>query len=343
VRALVTHRGGNGCALALRELPDPAREDGDVLAEALAVGVCGTDRKIAAGRLGSAPPGRDWLVLGHEALGRILEAPASSGLAPGDLVTCVVRRPDPVPCPFCAMGLFDLCENGQYTERGIRGRDGFASERFRIEPDYAVRVDPALGLAGVLVEPASVVTKAWQQLDHAALRPRRRALVLGAGPIGLLAALLGVQRGLEVHVVDRADRGPKPRQVRELGAVYHNSPDDLKGTFDPVIECCGALIDEAIRRTAPAGAACLVSGDGAGTASTVRLAKLSRDLVLSNKVIMGTVNSNRYHFEAAHAALLRADRGWLEGLLTDHVPLPAWRSAFTASPEQIKTVIHFGT
>jgi threonine dehydrogenase-like Zn-dependent dehydrogenase len=235
-----------------------------------------------------------------------------------------------------------MCENGQYTERGILGRDGFASERFRISRGDAVRVDQALGLAGVLIEPTSVVTKAWEQLDRAARRPCRRALVLGAGPIGLLAAMLGVQRGLEVHVVDRAECGPKPRQARALGAVYHTSPDDVKGTYDAVLECCGELISEAIARTAPAGAACLV-GVGSGPADTRNLAEISDDLVHGNKVVVGTVNSNRHHFRAAHEALLRADRGWLEGLLTDHVPLHEWRSAFTTNPGHIKAIIHFAT
>jgi threonine dehydrogenase-like Zn-dependent dehydrogenase len=338
VRALTLTWSGGGSALGVRDLPGPSRADGDVLAETIAVSVCGTDREMAAGARGSAPPDRNWLIIGHESLGRVLESPEGSGLAPGDLVTGVVRRPDPVPCPACATGRPDLCENGLYTERGIRGRDGFASERFRVEADYAVRVDPALGLAGVLVEPASVVAKAWDQLDRVALRPRRRALILGAGPIGLLAALLGVQRGLDVYVADVVDRGPKPRQVRALGASYHASPDDVKGTFDTVVECSGALIDEAVRRTSPAGSACLVSAGGPGAAG---LNGLSRDIVRGSKVIMGTVNSSRPHFTAAHDTLLRADREWLEGLLTTHVPLAGWRSAFARDREQIKAVIRF--
>lgn len=338
MRALSIAWTDDGPVLGLRELPEPALADGDVLAEAITVGVCGTDRKMAAGAAGSAPSGRNWLVIGHEALGRVLEAPAGSGLVPGDLVTCVVRRPDPVPCPACATDRFDLCENGLFTERGIRGRDGFAAERFRVESKYAVRVDPALGQPAGLVEPASVVTKAWEQIDRAALRPRRRVLVLGAGPIGLLAALLGVQRSLEVHVVDWADRGAKPRQVRALGAAYHTSTGDVTGTFDTVVECCGALIGEAVRRTAPAGVACLVSPRTSGTTD---LSGMTRDVVRDSKVIVGTVNSNREHFVAAHEALLQVDRGWLEGLLTTHVPVSAWRSAFTQDREQIKAVIHF--
>jgi glucose 1-dehydrogenase len=156
-----------------------------------------------------------------------------------------------------------------------------------------------------------------------------------------LAAMLGMQRGLEVHVVDRAGCGPKPRQVRALGGIYHTSSADVQGTYDAVLECSGELISEAIARTAPGGAACLV-GVG-GPAATINLAALSSDLVHKNKMVIGTVNSNRHHFQAAHEALLRADRGWLEGLLTHHVPLHEWRSALTTSQEHVKTIIHFAT
>ncbi|TQM09250.1 alcohol dehydrogenase catalytic domain-containing protein [Pseudonocardia kunmingensis] len=343
MRALSVRRRGDAGELVLGDVPEPLLEDGEILVEAVAVGVCGTDREIVAAGPRRPPEGRDALVVGHESLGRVLEAPATAGVAPGDLVVGIVRRPDPVPCPFCATGRFDLCENGRYTERGILGRDGFASERFRLEPEYAVRVDPALGLAGVLVEPASVVAKAWEQLDHAARRPPRRALVLGAGPIGLLAALLGTQRGLEVHVVDRVAHGPKRRQAEALGAIYHTSTDQLDGVFDAVVECCGALVAEAVARTAPGGAACLVGVGDIRSAGTVDLAALTRDLVSGNKIVMGTVNSNRCHFEAGHDALRRAGAAWAGGLLTGQVGLEAWSGAFASDPGGIKSVIRIGS
>jgi glucose 1-dehydrogenase len=341
MRALNIHRNGEGGTLALGDVPEPASEDGDLLVEALAVGVCGTDRELAARGPQRLPPGRAGLIIGHESLGRVLTAPEGSGLAAGDLVVGIVRRPDPLPCPFCADGEFDFCENGWYTERGILGRDGFGSERFRLEPEYAVRVDPALGLAGVLLEPTSVVAKAWEQLDRATRRPARRALVLGAGPIGLLAALLAAQRGLEVHVVDRVERGAKPRQANALGVKYHTSIDDLSGTFDVVVECCGALVAEAVRLTAPSGAACLVGVGDARSAATMNLAELAHELVAANKMVLGTVNSNRRHFEVAHDALCRADPEWLDGLLTDRVQLADWPAAFQTNPERIKAVIRF--
>ena len=109
------------------------------------MGICGTDIEICTGAYGWAPPGQERLVLGHESLGRVLEAPAGAPVAAGDLVVGIVRRPDPVPCANCAVGEWDFCRNGQYTERGIKERNGYCSERYRIEPDFVVKIDPALG------------------------------------------------------------------------------------------------------------------------------------------------------------------------------------------------------
>jgi Alcohol dehydrogenase GroES-like domain len=130
-----------------------------VLVESIAVGVCGTDLEIVEGKYGWSPSGSDRLVLGHESLGRVLDPGHAAGLEAGDLVVGIVRRPDPVPCPNCAVGEWDMCRNGQYTERGIKQIDGFMSERWRIEPDYVMKVDHSLGLLGVLLEPATVVAK----------------------------------------------------------------------------------------------------------------------------------------------------------------------------------------
>ncbi|MDQ1427456.1 MAG: glucose 1-dehydrogenase, partial [Acidimicrobiaceae bacterium] len=134
----------------LTELPEPPEADGPVLVETLSIGVCGTDLEIIKGDYGWAPPGETRLAIGHESLGRVMEAPQGSGLEKGDLVVGIVRRPDPVPCANCAAGEWDMCRNGQYTERGIKQRHGYASQRYRIRPEYAVKVDPGLGRLGVL-------------------------------------------------------------------------------------------------------------------------------------------------------------------------------------------------
>lgn len=331
MRALVLRGDAGKGRAAVEETAEPDPADGELLVEGIAIGVCGTDRKLV-----KRPPrpgaGREALVLGHESLGRVIDAPAGSGFGPGDLVAGIVRRPDPEPCFFCAAGESDLCENGKYTERGIIGKDGYGAERYRLEARYAVPVDPALGLAGVLVESASVVAKAWEKLDGLVWRRRSRALVLGAGPIGLLAALLGVQRGYEVHVLDRVEAGRKPGQARAIGAVYHTSAGTLPGRFDAVLECTGALAGEAVAQTSPSGALCLLAGG------------LERPgAPLGNMAIVSTVNSNRRHFEAGHDALRNADPAWLGRLLGPCVGLDEWRSAFDAGPDTIKAVICLGT
>src|SRR4029079_13823921 len=140
------------------------------LVDGLAIGVCGTDKEIVAGDYGWAPPGQDRLVLGHESLGRGGTAPPDSGFETGDLVVGVVRRPDPVPCGACAHGEFDMCRKGRCTERGIKQLDGYASEQWTVEADYAVKLDPRLADVGMLLEPTTVVAKAWEQVERVGAR-----------------------------------------------------------------------------------------------------------------------------------------------------------------------------
>ena len=211
---------------AVVDMPEPEPGPGELLVDGIALGVCGTDREIMDGDYGWAPPGAERLVLGHESLGRVREAPDGSDFAPGDLVVGVVRRPDPEPCPACARGEFDFCRNGRYTERGIKELHGYGSERWTVEADYAVKLDPSLEPVGMLMEPTTILAKAWDQIERIGARAYfapERVLVTGAGPIGLLAAMLGAQRGLEVHVLDRATEGPKPQLVADLGGHYHHT------------------------------------------------------------------------------------------------------------------------
>lgn len=345
MRALTIAPGRTNSA-RLDEMPEPAAADGAILVETLAIGICGTDREIASGRYGEAPPGQDRLVIGHESLGRVLEALPSAALKPGDLIAGIVRRPDPVPCAACAAGEWDMCRNGRYVERGIKQRHGYASERFRIEPEFAVKVAPELDVCGVLIEPTSVVAKAWDQIERigrrsAAWQPRT-VLITGAGPIGLLAALLGRQRGCELHVFDRALTGAKPELARELGATYHAGRLDGE-TFDLVIECTGAtpVILDAMRRVAPDGLVCLAGVSSGGHSMRFDVGRLNRSMVLENTVLFGTVNANRAHYEAAAAALARADRGWLRRLITRRVALSHWREALERRDDDIKVVLDF--
>ncbi len=331
------------------DIAEPPLADGAVLVQALALGVCGTDREIVSGLYGWAPPGASRLVIGHESLGEVREAPPGCGFARGDLVVGIVRRPDPVPCPACAAGEWDMCRNGRYTERGIKERNGYGSDFFRVEPEFLVKLDGTLGAEGVLVEPTSVVAKAWDHTERIGGRSRawqpKTLLVTGAGPIGLLAALIGTQRGLDVHVLDHRDSALKRALVRDLGGTFHlGSIADL-GHFAPdiVMECTGApaVVRDVFGRTASGGIVCLVGVSAPGHDFDLDLGLLNRTMVLDNDAVFGSVNANRRHYEAAVAALQHADKRWLSRLITRRVPAARWTQALDAQPDDIKVVIDF--
>ncbi|MEV4055994.1 glucose 1-dehydrogenase [Amycolatopsis sp. NPDC049688] len=336
---------GQRDSLRADTVPDPRPEPGELLVRGLALGVCGTDKEIARGEYGWAPPGRDRLVLGHESLGQVVE-PAGD-FAEGDLVVGVVRRPDPVPCGACAAGEFDMCRNGRYTERGIKEIDGYGSELWTVEADYAVRLDPRLRDVGMLLEPTTVVAKAWEQIQRVGERAwfePKRVLVTGAGPIGLLGALLGVQRGLDVHVLDRVTDGPKPRLAAALGATYHHEPaEKVLADLQPdiVLEATGvgSLVFDAMAGTGSYGIVCLTGVSPAGRTLTVDAGTVNRELVLENDVVVGSVNANLRHYRAAADALGRADLGWLSGLVTRRVPLERAADAFEATGDDVKVVL----
>jgi threonine dehydrogenase-like Zn-dependent dehydrogenase len=334
-------------SLEVTEVPDPTPHDGDLLVDGLAVGVCGTDKEIARGDYGWAPPGRDRLVIGHESLGRVRQAPDGRGFAPGDLVVGVVRRPDPEPCGACAHGEFDMCRNGKYTERGIKQIDGYASEQWTVEADYAVKLDDRLADVGMLMEPTSVVAKAWEQVERIGARAwfePQSVLVTGAGPIGLLAALLGRQRGLDVHVLDVATRGPKPQLVHEIGATYHHTDIDAvteRVRPDVVIEATGVpdLVFGAMAGTAAYGIVCLTGVSTSGKSLRVDAGALNREVVLENDVVVGSVNANLRHYDQAAKALAAADPDWLDGLVSRRVPLEKYAAAFEPQDEDVKVAL----
>jgi threonine dehydrogenase-like Zn-dependent dehydrogenase len=241
-----------------------------------------------------------------------------------------------------------MCRNGRYTERGIKELDGYASEKWTVPTQYAVKVASHLGLSGVLTEPTSVVAKAWEQIDRIGQRAwfePRTVLVTGAGPIGLLAAMIGVQRGLEVHVLDRLTDGPKPELVRDLGATYHRGNlADLAQHARPdvVIEATGAgpVVIDAIAETGSYGIVCLTGVSPAGTRVQVDAGGLNRELVLENDVIVGSVNANLRHYQAAATALADADPSWLKRLITTTVPLADAPTAFDRpGRDDVKVVV----
>jgi threonine dehydrogenase-like Zn-dependent dehydrogenase len=193
------------------------------------------------------------------------------------------------------------------------------------------------------------LAKAWDQIERIGRRSQawqpRTLLVTGAGPIGLLAALMGTQRGLETHVLDHHAEGVKPTAVRGIGATYHT---DINAALagpgpDIIIECTAvpALIQALLGRTAPSGIMCLTGVSAPGDALGIDLGGLNRTIVLNNDVVFGTVNANRRHYELAAEALVRANAAWLAGLITRRVPLERWREALERKPDDIKVIIDF--
>jgi threonine dehydrogenase-like Zn-dependent dehydrogenase len=345
MKAITVEPGKPGTA-RLEDVPEPDPREGSVLVEAVAVGVCGTDVEIVEGKYGWPPAGTTRLVLGHESLGRVLDPGPSSGLEKGDLVVGIVRRPDPVPCPNCAVGEWDMCRNGRYTERGIKQIHGYMSERWRIEPEYAMKVDRTLGILGVLLEPTTVIAKALEQVQavgHRAFWQPRTVLVTGAGPIGLLAAFGAKLMGTEVHVLDRVETGVKPELVRALGATYHaGSVMDLPFEPDVIVECTGvgAVIADAVQKIGAGGVVCL-TGVGAGGVVSRSVADIAAAAVLKNNVVVGSVNANKRHWYRASQALARADRGWLGRLITRREKPENFQQALARKPDDIKVVIQF--
>jgi glucose 1-dehydrogenase len=332
----------------VEDVADPPASDGAIVVRTLALGVCGTDREIVCGHFGLAPPGETRLVIGHESLGVVQQAPPGCGVSAGDHVVGIVRRPDPVPCASCAVGEWDMCRNGRYTERGIKERHGFGSQFFRIEPEFAIRVDASLGITAVLLEPASVVAKAWDHTERIGRRARswqpKTLLVTGAGPVGLLAALIGAERGLEIHVLDHHEHRAKRELVRRLGGSYHvGTVADMRLKPDIVMECSGApaVVHDVLGNTAASGIICLVGITEPGHGFDVDLGALNRTMVLDNGTVFGTVNANRLHYDMAAETLRKADKSWLDAMITRREPIEHWTRSLQRRPDDIKVIVDF--
>jgi glucose 1-dehydrogenase len=339
VKAVAVHPGKAGTA-HLADVQEPSLEsipDGrGVLVRVLRVGLDGTDREINEGQYGAAPEGDDYLVLGHESLGVVeTVGPAVSELSPGDHVVARVRRAG--SSLYDRLDMPDMTTDDEYLEHGISRVHGFLTERYVEEPRYLVRVPPALREVGVLLEPTSVVEKGVHQAYEIQRRLRvwepRRAAVLGAGTIGLLAALVLRNRGLEV-VTFGLEEPPflNSQLVEALGASYVSTrartiPEiaEEHGEFDLIFEATGfsPLVFEAMcLLLGKNGVIVLSSVTGGSKRVDVPSDAINLDFVLGNKVMVGTVNANRLHFEEGVRDLAIAEAqypGWLSRLLTHPV------------------------
>jgi threonine dehydrogenase-like Zn-dependent dehydrogenase len=315
----------------VEQVGEPAGDG--VLLRVLEVGVCGTDREISEGTFGVAPDGADRLVLGHESLA-VVESDAG-GFSKGDLVCATVRR-SCGHCIACADDAPDSCLTGDYRERGITRLDGFARELVREDPAHLVPVPRSLGRLAVLAEPASICARGVRHaLAIGGRQPwqPRRALVIGAGAVGLLATMLLRLDGLDVWA---ASLEPSSGIAEALGAHYVSTRDgDLAelGGFDLVVEAAGnaQLMADALALLRRSGVACLLGIDGRAQKVELDGRVIGVDTILENRVVFGSVNAHREDWPAAVDALDRGRTrfpGALEELVALRVPLDRFEEAF---------------
>lgn len=332
----------------------------------LDVGVCGTDAELCEFAYGEPPEGQAFLITGHEALGEVVEVGDEvEWLNEGDLVVPSVRRPCPRPdCPACRGGNQDFCLTGEYTERGIKGAHGFLAETVVEESRYLTPVPRELRRVGVLTEPLTIAEKALRQFleverrlpwnaqasDDAILRGKQ-AVVIGAGPVGLLGAMLLLNRGLQVTVYSRSpEPNDKASLARSIGAEYVSSEEtrfaplaEHLGRVDLVYEAAGAskVAFEVLRGLGTNGVFLFTGVPGRKERFEIDGAAIMKSVVLNNQAVLGTVNASRGDFAAAVRDLGRFQEAWpdaLAGIITARHPMAQFcRSA--AAKEGIKHVI----
>jgi threonine dehydrogenase-like Zn-dependent dehydrogenase len=330
---------GTPNSMHLAQLAKPSVDDiadgRGVLVKVLKVGVDGTDKEINAAEYGAAPPGYDFLVTGHESFGRVeAVGPNVTELAPGDYVVATVRRPG--SSIYDRIGTYDMTTDDTYYERGINLRHGYLTEYYVDDPEYIVKIPPGLKDVAVLLEPTTVVEKGIAQAYEIQRRLRvwrpRKAAVMGAGTIGLLAAMALRLRGLEVTVFGRTAKPYLNSDLIEaLGARYESTVtlpimEGAKryGPFDLIFEATGAspVVFESMQALGKNGVLVLSSVTGGDKHIEVPADRINLEFVLGNKVMVGTVNANREYFEMGVKDMAHSEAqypGWLERLLTHPV------------------------
>jgi threonine dehydrogenase-like Zn-dependent dehydrogenase len=327
----------------------------------LDVGVCGTDREICAFDYGTPPDGSEYLVIGHESLGEVVEVGSAwTGPQVGDLVVPTVRRPCGVPgCTTCDAARQDFCTTGAFLERGIKQEHGFMAEEIVEDAGFLNIVPRGLRDVAVLVEPLTIAEKGLAQLARVQQRipaPSKlgRALVIGAGPVGLLGAMALRLAGYETYVFARA-RGPNARTavVEQIGATYVAGDDGgleaavaLIGNIDVVFEATGqsSVSFDAMKHLGVNGVLILTGVPAPRRPQSIDTDLLMRNLVLKNQVVLGTVNAGKVDFEAAIRDLGRFSERWpsaVRALVTGRHPIERARELLTNAPRGIKDVVTF--
>jgi threonine dehydrogenase-like Zn-dependent dehydrogenase len=330
---------GKPNSVHVAELPKPSLDQvpngRGVLVKVLRVGVDGTDKEINAAEYGAAPPGYDFLVIGHEGFGQVeAVGPNVTELKPGDYVVATVRRPG--KSIYDLIGTNDMTTDDTYFERGINLRHGYLTEYYVDDVEFVVKVPQGLKQVGVLLEPTTVVEKGIHQAYEIQRRLKvwhpRKAAVMGAGTIGLLATMVLRLRGLDVTTFAR---NPKPNLnaelIEALGARYLITQEvpiveggKKIGPFDLIFEATGnsGVVFDSMQALGKNGVLVLSSVTGGDRMIQVPADRINLEFVLGNKVMVGTVNANREYFELGVRDMAQAEAeypGWLNRLLTDPV------------------------
>ena len=355
MKAIVV-RPGEKNSVHMRDMPDPKMKPDQVAVKMLRVGLCGTDAEINHGLYGKPPEGDEFLILGHENLGVVEEVGKKvKGWKAGDLVVSTVRRPCG-KCAQCKAGENDMCSSGLYTERGIMRRHGFMAEYYVEQPLFLNKIPKEIRDFAVLLEPMSVVQKG---IDHTFLLQERMkgwkpklAMVLGAGPIGLLAAAVLRLRGLRTVVVGREEAADFRAQiVKALGAEYvcvanKTLTDVPKETGYPeiVIEATGAsrVVFDAMEMIGSNGVLCLLSVTGGDSENAEPIDRINQRIVLGNQVVFGSVNANPRHFQQGVRDFVGINKKWpgvMSRLLTDRIPWANHQKWFTERGTGIKSTL----
>ena len=341
-------------SVRLLQIPKPLPRKGQVLLRALCVGIDGTDREIDEGIYGTPPSGSHYIVLGHEALTKIEEiGDQVEGFSEDDVVVPTVRRPCEENCLNCQSGESDMCLTGNYFEHGIYRLHGFASEYAMSDANFLIKVPEGLEDVAVLLEPLSIVEKAVTQSfkiqERMAWDPKN-AFVVGAGPLGLLATMILRLKGLKVYAAaTRGKESLKAKIVRRVGGTYVNvreTPiDTLQEKFDIVIEATGRVEAalEALNLLGPNSVMCFL-GVYREKKACEEFGKVLTTVVLGNRLMFGSVSSNRRHFKMGIEDIFEIKRRYgnvLNKLITKKLYLKDFKQAFKSEREDIKTIICF--
>ena len=328
-------------SLMVRDVDKPVTGSNEVLVKVVEIGMDGTDKEIGKGLYGEAAAGSNYLIVGHEAIGVVEDVGSDvKGFNKGELVVATVRRPD--SCINCVNGQSDMCLTGNYTERGIKGAHGYMAEYYKEVPDFLVKIPDAIKGVAVMLEPFSITEKAISQIF--AMQKRmiwepHTAVVLGTGSVGLFAAMQLRLRGIDVFSVDRSGANGVKKDIFETFGIEHidsskdgigSLPKTIKKNIDIVIEATGN--PDAVRGSLGLaginGIDCLLSVTGGTSMESLDIAKLGYDMVLGNRIVFGSVNSNKTHFEIGVNDMIEIEKrygGILEKLIT-RFPVSAFES-----------------